>query len=83
MPIATITSKGQLTVPKEVRKRLGLGVGDRVLFRIEDSGEATLARASRKSAEVFGMLAEYRKSRPVSVAAMDRKVRERFGRNRP
>lgn len=32
---ATLTSKGQLTVPREVRERLGLKAGDRLLFDIE------------------------------------------------
>ncbi len=32
MPIATMTSKGQITVPKEVREALGLEAGDQVMF---------------------------------------------------
>jgi antitoxin PrlF len=38
---ATMTSKGQITVPIEVRHRLGLRQGDRVAFDVED-GIATL-----------------------------------------
>jgi antitoxin PrlF len=34
---STISSKGQITVPLEIRKRLGLKVGDRVEFVVEDS----------------------------------------------
>ena len=33
---ATLTSKGQITIPKEVRRRLGLKKGDHVAFSIED-----------------------------------------------
>lgn len=40
---ATVTSKGQVTIPKPVRDELGLQDGDRVLFRIVD-GRAVLAR---------------------------------------
>ena len=32
---ARMTSKGQVTVPKEVREALGLGTGDTLLFRVE------------------------------------------------
>ena len=39
--IATMTSKGQITIPIEVRERLGLGQGDRVEFTLED-GAAVL-----------------------------------------
>ena len=34
--LATITSKGQITIPAKVREALGLTTGDRVLFRIVD-----------------------------------------------
>jgi antitoxin PrlF len=33
---ATLTSKGQVTIPKEVRRHLGLKKGDHVAFSIED-----------------------------------------------
>jgi antitoxin PrlF len=34
--VATVTSKGQITLPQEVRARLGLRQGDRVAFEIRD-----------------------------------------------
>ena len=34
--LATVTSKGQVTIPQEVRQRLGLKQGDRVSFELED-----------------------------------------------
>jgi antitoxin PrlF len=40
-PSSTISSKGQITVPLEVRKRLGLRTGDRVEFVI-DQGRTSL-----------------------------------------
>lgn len=44
MPSSTLSSKGQITVPVEVRKRLGLKPGDRVEFAL-DEGRTTLRRA--------------------------------------
>ncbi len=38
MPSATLTSKGQVTIPKTVRDELGLREGDRVAFRVLDDG---------------------------------------------
>lgn len=40
---ARLTSKGQITIPKEVRDALGLHAGDSVIFRVEE-GRAVLAR---------------------------------------
>ncbi len=39
MPTATVTSKGQLTIPKEVRKALGIKPGTRVDFYEGQKGE--------------------------------------------
>ena len=38
MPTATITSKGQITIPKEVRDALGLDTGHRVSFVVRENG---------------------------------------------
>jgi AbrB family looped-hinge helix DNA binding protein len=35
---ARITSKGQITVPHEIRRALGVGPGDRLLFETDSSG---------------------------------------------
>lgn len=40
---ATVTSKGQITLPKSVREALGLKAGDRVFFRVH-RGRAVLAK---------------------------------------
>lgn len=48
---STISSKGQVTVPQEIRSRLGLSAGDRVEFVIE--GEKTVIRPSRDPSSRF------------------------------
>ena len=40
--ISTITSKGQVTVPAEVRKHLGLSPRDKIAFIIDDVGDVRL-----------------------------------------
>ena len=39
---ATVTSKGQITLPKELRKRLGIQKGSRIRFTIPTSGAVRL-----------------------------------------
>jgi AbrB family looped-hinge helix DNA binding protein len=34
--ISTITSKGQVTIPSEVRKELGVGTSDKIAFILDD-----------------------------------------------
>ena len=40
---ARVSSKGQITIPRDVREALGVKQGDTVLFRV-DGGRATIAR---------------------------------------
>lgn len=42
--LSTITSKGQITLPKDVRERLGVGEHDRVAFVLEDDGTIRLTK---------------------------------------
>ena len=45
--VGSVTSKGQVTIPKEVRDKLGLRSGDRVVFSIED-GEARIRKVKQE-----------------------------------
>ena len=53
---ATLTSKGQTTIPKEIRDRLGMKPGDRMTFTLMPDG-TMLVRVKRKSIlSLAGML---------------------------
>ena len=65
---ATMTSKGQVTVPKPIRDKLRLKPGDRIDFLLDDSGaRITPVKASVK--ELKGMLPK--PASPVTLAEMD------------
>lgn len=56
MVTATLTSKGQLTIPKEVRALLHLRTGDRVAFVVHGAGEAVMTPVTKSVDEVYGRL---------------------------
>ena len=45
MELAKVTSKGQVTIPIEIRKKLGIKNGDKVLF-VEESGRIYMMNSS-------------------------------------
>lgn len=69
MSTATLTSKGQVTIPKEVRNHLNVAMGDRLEFFIEEDGSVRVRRLGRSVRELAGIL--HRPGmQPVSVEAM-------------
>ena len=57
MPTATVTSKGQITIPVKVRKALGLKPGARVDFYEVEPGEFVLRAKTGSIMEMRGCLA--------------------------
>lgn len=74
MSSATITSKGQLTLPKTVREGLGVGPGDRVEFVPQDGGAYLVMPVSSSVMALKGVIAPPKN--PVSLDDMDRAIRE-------
>jgi antitoxin PrlF len=73
MPSATLTSKGQITIPKEIRDHLGVEPGDRVNFTIGSSGDVTVESETVDVRSVRGMLKPNR--RRVTLRAMENAIR--------
>jgi antitoxin PrlF len=73
MPAATITSKGQLTLPKQIRDRLGVGVGDRVAFRERPDGTVVLEPETLDLLSLKGTVRP--RARGVSLEDMDAAIR--------
>ncbi|HEX7707220.1 MAG TPA: AbrB/MazE/SpoVT family DNA-binding domain-containing protein [Thermoanaerobaculia bacterium] len=68
MPTATMTSKGQITIPKEIREHLGVGSGDRLSFQIGGAGEVVVEPETVDVRTLRGALK--RRGRPVSLDDM-------------
>jgi AbrB family looped-hinge helix DNA binding protein len=85
MPMATLTTKGQITIPKEVREHLGVDTGDRLSFVVQEDGTVIVRPIARHVRELGGLL-QRPGHRPVSIREMDegiaRRMRAKFGRRR-
>ena len=77
MTIATLTTKGQITIPKHIRDYLKLHSGDKLDFQLTEQGEVLLKQITRQANEVFGKL-----SRPgqkvLTPSQMDAVVHKRM-----
>lgn len=68
MARAKLTSKGQVTIPKPIRDRLGLKPGSRLEFYIDEHGRAVMV-PTIKLAELVGILR--RPQEPMSIEEMN------------
>lgn len=74
MAAATVTSKGQITIPVEVRQALGLRPGSRVAFVATGTGSYELVLETRTIKALKGVLAK--PSAPVSLEQMEKAITE-------
>jgi antitoxin PrlF len=81
MATATLTSKGQVTIPVQVRSELGIDAGDRIEFVKIGKGEFNIVAATRSVRELKGLF-RGRRSKPVSIEEMDAAIARGASRSR-
>jgi AbrB family looped-hinge helix DNA binding protein len=64
MPAATLTSKGQITIPQEIRDALQLRKGQRLDFRVDAKGRVILEPLTQDIRKLKGMVRSTRKRAP-------------------
>jgi len=75
---ATVTSKGQITVPKRIRRHLQVGKGDRIEFLIGPDGRVTLMPATTDVKKLKGIVG--RPGKPVTIGDMNRAIEAEGGK---
>jgi antitoxin PrlF len=70
---SAITSKGQVTIPKEVRDRMGLKPGDRIEFVEDGSGRFVLEAINTDFRSLRGIL-KSKRARPLTIREMDEAI---------
>ena len=77
MITATITSKGQITIPKDIRTQLDLHAGDRISFVQDDDGTINLVPIKKSLSAIKGLIAKPNK--PVSIEDMNKAIKHKAG----
>jgi AbrB family looped-hinge helix DNA binding protein len=77
MPIATLTSKGQTTIPKAIRERLALKPGDRIEFVALPDGSVRLVPANVPLKALKGLLGK--SARGLAGDRLDHAIRDGWG----
>ena len=77
MPATTLTSKGQVTIPKSIREQLRLRTGQRLDFQLDSDGRLTVKPRARDIRELKGILRSGRR-KPLSVEEMNEAIAEGF-----
>ncbi len=72
MPTATLTSKGQITIPAIVRAALGIEAGDRVEFVQVEPGHFELVAATQSVTALKGLVRK--PASPVTIDAMNKAI---------
>ncbi len=68
---STITAKGQTTIPAEIRRKLDLKPGDRILY-LEEEGRVRIIAADRRAKDLKGLLP--RPERAVTLDEMEHAI---------
>jgi AbrB family looped-hinge helix DNA binding protein len=82
MATATVTSKGQITIPAKVRSALGLDAGDRVEFVETEKGQFAMIAATRSVQELNGLFRHKQRRKPVSIEEMNAAIARGASRSR-
>ncbi len=77
MAVATLTRKGQVTIPKVVRDELRLQAGDKLEFLFNPNGDVLIRPVAKTIDDVFGRLHKPGR-KPVSVEEMDSAIKKRM-----
>lgn len=76
--IATLTSKGQVTIPLAVRQKLGLQPGDKLSFEALTSDTYRLRRATRTIDTLIGRLASFALPQKIGPQDIELARRDEF-----
>lgn len=72
MTTATLSSKGQITIPKMIRDRHHLKAGDKIEFLEDEQGVVTIWPVTQSVTKLKGLIAK--REKPVSIEDMNHAI---------
>jgi antitoxin PrlF len=77
METGTLSSKGQITIPKKIREFLNIETSEKLIFTPIEDGKVLVTKEQRSAASIFGILKHRKKKQPVSPNQMDNAIQKR------
>jgi AbrB family looped-hinge helix DNA binding protein len=77
MPVSTLTSKGQVTVPKEIRDLLKLTQGQQLDFQVRAGGQVVLRPKNRDVRRLKGIVG-VKRAKPVTIRQLNESIADGY-----
>lgn len=77
MITSTISSKGQITIPKKIRELLKAEISDKIVFIPLENGKVMISTKQNSATELFGILKHKRLAKPVSLEEMESAIQKK------
>lgn len=77
METGTLSSKGQITIPKKIREILNVRTSDKLVFIPVEEGKVLITTEQKSASSIFGLLKHRKKKLPVTLEQMEAAIQER------
>lgn len=77
METGTLSSKGQITIPKKIRDFLNVQTYEKLIFIPLEEGKVLITTEHKSATSIFGTLKHRKKKRPASIEQMNDAIQKR------
>lgn len=77
METGTLSSKGQITIPKKIRDFLHVQTSEKLIFIPLEEGKVLITTEQKSATSIFGILKHRKKNQPASFDQMDSAIQKR------
>lgn len=77
METGTLSSKGQITIPKKIREFLRIQTSEKLVFIPLEEGKVLITTEQKSANSIFGILKHRKRETPASLEQMDSAIQKR------